>query len=248
MKKNQFSILLIFVLALSIFSSCNNDDDSNTAPQVHVFELSINVAKDGQKDAFFNTRTQYLTEVNQESASLSSGTWNPFFTVIPDLTLDEILIGLTHWNSIQGFEETYARLIGQEAGQNYTATFDPLSHVILETLDGETFDMSTIQENGLVIEFAVRKGKTEDAFGAKREAFFNSLPNYDGYKFAREFKVYKLDANNKAVLQENTQAVMIVWENATKFNAAATPIFGTTEYQEFAEVIDVETYFATNPN
>ena len=69
------------------------------------------------------------------------------------------------------------------------------------------------------------KEKTADAFGEKRETFFNSLNNYDGYKFAREFKVYKLDEQSIPNLAENTQAVIIVWENAEKFQAAATPIF-----------------------
>ena len=48
-------------------------------------------------------------------------------------------------------------------------------------------------------------------------------------------------------LAENTQAVTIVWDNAEKFQAAATPIFGTKEYQQFAENLDVETYFANIP-
>ena len=46
---------------------------------------------------------------------------------------------------------------------------------------------------------------------------------------------------------ENTQAVIIVWENAEKFQSATTPIFSSKEYADFAGVIDVETYFATSP-
>ena len=79
------------------------------------------------------------------------------------------------------------------------------------------------------------------------ELLFRNNSNYDGYKFAREFKVYKLDEQSVPNLAENTQAVIIVWENAEKFQAAATPIFGTKEYQEFAANLDIETYFATSP-
>ncbi len=46
-------------------------------------------------------------------------------------------------------------------------------------------------------------------------------------------------------LAENTQAVIIVWENSEKFQAAATPIFGSKEYSDFANLIDVKSYFAT---
>ncbi|NRA52446.1 MAG: hypothetical protein HRU12_25235 [Phaeodactylibacter sp.] len=73
------------------------------------------------------------------------------------------------------------------------------------------------------------------------------MNNYDGYQFAREFKVYKLDETGMPKLAENTQAVTIVWDNAEKFQAAATPIFGTKEYQQFPENLDVETYFANIP-
>jgi len=99
----------------------------------------------------------------------------------------------------------------------------------------------------LVVEFAIRKGKTDDAFGENREVFFNSLKSYDGYKFAREFKVHKLNEQGVPSLAENTQAVIIVWENPLKFQAAAQPIFGTKEYQNFAANLDVETYFASSP-
>ena len=70
---------------------------------------------------------------------------------------------------------------------------------------------------------------------------------YRSYNFAREFKVYKLNEKSEPILAENTQAVIIVWENVEKFQAAATPIFRTKEYQEFAANLDVETYFATSP-
>ncbi|NQX91317.1 MAG: hypothetical protein HRT74_04135 [Flavobacteriales bacterium] len=46
---------------------------------------------------------------------------------------------------------------------------------------------------------------------------------------------------------ENTQAVIIVWENAEQFQAAATPVFGSSEYQDFASNLDVEAYFASFP-
>lgn len=124
----------------------------------------------------------------------------------------------------------------QKVAIDYFSSFNSLAYALLETIDGKPFDMNTI-----------KKGTTDDAFGEKREAFFNSLNNYDGYKFAREFRVYKLTEQGIPSLAENTQAVVIVWENAEKFQAAAQPVFGTKEYQEFAANLDVETYFASSP-
>ncbi len=154
---------------------------------------------------------------------------------------------MTEWSSMDRFGEAAARLVPQEEGQAYFASFNPLAYALLEPVDGHPFDMESINKDGLVIEFAIREGKTADAFGEKRDIFFYSLSNYDGYQFAREFKVHKLDKQGDPHMAENTQAVLIVWESAEKFQAAAQPIFATKEYQEFAENLEVETYFATSP-
>ncbi len=212
-----------------------------------MYEIAINQSKEGQHQTFLDTREKFVEVLGREEATLNEGKWKPFFTVVPDLNLDNILIGMTHWNSMEGFGEAAARLMPQQVARDYFSSFNSLAYALLETVDGKPFDMNTIKKEGLVVEFAIRKGKTEDAFGEKREAFFNSLNNYDGYKFAREFRVYKLSEQGIPGLAENTQAVIIVWENAEKFQAAAQPIFGTEAYQAFAANLDVETYFATFP-
>lgn len=212
-----------------------------------IFELAINKAKEGQKETFLETRAKFVEVLGKEDATLNEGKWQPFFTVVPDLNLDEILIGMTHWDSMQNFGEAAGRLLPQEEARNYFASFDPLAYVLLETVDGQAFDVNTIKEEGLVVEFAIRKGKTADAFGELRDTFFNSLPNYKGYKFAREFKVYQLDENSMPTLQENTQAVVIVWESTEVFQNAANPIFASTEYNNFAQNLEVSTYFASSP-
>ena len=135
----------------------------------------------------------------------------------------------------------------QQVTKDYFSSFDPLAYAILETVDGKAFDFNSIKKEGQVVEFAIRKGKTDDAFGTNRDEFFTSLESYDGFKFAREFKVYELDEKGMPKLAENTQAVIIVWENGEKFQAAATPIFGSSEYQAFSSMVDVQSYFASSP-
>ena len=212
-----------------------------------MYELAINQSKDGHHQHFLDTREKFVEVLGEQKETLNEGKWQPFFSVIPDLNLESILIGMTHWNSLEGFSQTAARLLPEPVAIDYFSSFNPLAYVLLETVDGQPFDVETIKKDGLVVEFAIRKGKTQDAFGEKREIFFNSLKLYDGYQFAREFKVHKLDAQGIPSLAKNTQAVVIVWENATKFQAAAKPIFSTIEYQEFSANLDVETYFATSP-
>jgi hypothetical protein len=241
---------LFFAIVCFVFIASYTNaqmDNTKTKKSKYMYELAINQAKEGQEQTFIETRAKFVEVLGKEEATLNEGKWKPFFTVVPDLNLDNILIGMTHWKSLEGFGEAAARLMPQQVAINYFSSFNPLAYALLETVDGEEFDFETIKKEGLVVEFAIRKGKTEDAFGEKRETFFNLLNNYDGYKFAREFNVHKLNEQGMPTLAENTQAVIIVWENVEKFQAAATPIFGTKEYQEFAASLDVETYFATSP-
>ena len=218
-----------------------------TKEQVNMYEIAINQAKPGQEQIFLDTRAKFVEVLGKEDATLNEGKWKPFFTVVPDLNLETILVGMTHWNSLQGFGEAAGRLMPQPVAKDYFSSFNPLAYALLETVDGESFDLESIKKDGLVVEFAIRKGKTEDAFGEKRDTFFNALENYEGYKFAREFKVHKLNERGMPSLAENTQAVIIVWENPEKFQAAATPIFGSKEYADLSQNLDVETYFATSP-
>ncbi len=212
-----------------------------------IYEIAINQSKEGQHDAFLETRKNFVEVLGGEDATLNEGKWQPFFTVVPDMDLERVLIGMTHWNSMGGFGEAASRLMPQQVAIDYFSSFNQLAYALLEPIDGESFDMNSIKEEGTVVEFAIRKGKVPNAFGEKRNTFFNSLDNYEGYKFSREFKVYKLSEQGIPSLAENTQAVIIVWEDVEKFQAAAQPIFGTTEYQEFAANLDVESYFATSP-
>ncbi len=212
-----------------------------------IFEIAINQAKDDSLNNFLETREKFVDVLGKEEATLNEGKWKPFFAVNPDYNLENILIGMTEWNSFEGFGETAMRLMPQEVTKNYFSSFEPLAYAILETIDGKSFDFYSIKKEGQVVEFAFRKGKTDDAFGTKRDEFFTSLESYDGFKFAREFKVYELDENGMPTLAENTQAVIIVWENGVKFQAAVTPIFGSAAYQAFAALIDVQSYFASSP-
>jgi len=212
-----------------------------------VFEIAINQSKEDRHQEFLDTRAAFVEVLGKEEATLNEGKWQPFFTVIPDMDLARVLVGMTEWSSILAFGEAAGRLLPQTEAVNYFGSFNPLAYAVLETVDGEAFDMETIKKEGSVVEFAIRKGKTDDSFGKLRDTFFNSLENYQGYQFAREFTVKKMNEQGMPELAENTQAVIIVWDNAEDFQAAATPIFASEEYNNFAASIDVETYFATSP-
>lgn len=212
-----------------------------------VYEIAINQAKKDSLETFLETRKKFVEVLGKEETTLNEGKWKPIFTVNPDYNLDEILIGMTEWSSFEGFGETAIKLMPQEVTQNYFSSFNPLAYAILEPLDDKNFDFESIKKEGQVIEFAIRKGKTADAFGENREAFFSSLNNYEGFKSAREFKVYELDENGMPHLAENTQAVIIVWESITSFQAAAEPVLSSELYQKFSSQIDVQSYFASVP-
>ncbi|MEZ5056942.1 MAG: hypothetical protein R2879_07860 [Saprospiraceae bacterium] len=123
-----------------------------------IFEIAINQSKEGQHDQFLYTREKFVEVLGKEKATLNEGKWKPFFTVAPDLDLNRILIGMTTWSSMEGFGEAAGRLMPQPVAVNYFSSFDPLAYALLQTVDGKEFDMESIKEDGLVVEFAIRKG------------------------------------------------------------------------------------------
>ncbi|MEM7297873.1 MAG: hypothetical protein AAF391_06365 [Bacteroidota bacterium] len=250
MKTKTIVVVLMIIVSMGIGAFAlrhPNEVQLNNQNMSSIYEIAINQSKEGAHDSFLSTRQKFVEVLGKEEATLNEGKWDPFFTVIPDLDLSRILIGMTHWNSMPGFGEAAARLLPQKEAVNYFSSFDPLAYALLEPVDGKSFDMNSIKKAGTVVEFAIRRGTTPDAFGEKRDTFFDSLAKYDGFQFAREFKVNKLNEQSIPVLAENTQAVIIVWESAEKFHAAAQPIFASSEYEEFAANLEIETYFASNP-
>lgn len=212
-----------------------------------IYEIAINQSKPGEHVKFLETRQAFVDVLGKEQATQNEGKWQPFFATDPNLELDRIVAGMTVWNSMGGFGEAAQRLLPKKEAIDYFSTFDPLAYALLETKDGKAFDIESIKEDGSTIEFAIRKGKTDDAFGDVRDAFFKSLEQYEGYQFAREFKVYKLDERGIPSLAENTQAVIISWKSAEQFQAAVQPIFASKEAADFFSIIDVESYLATSP-
>ena len=99
---------------------------------------------------------RYLENKTKRSTKVSG---NLSFTVVPDMNLDNILIGMTHWNSIEGFGATAVRLLPQKEARDYFSSFNPLAYALLQTVDGNPFDFETIKKDSLVVEFAIRKGK-----------------------------------------------------------------------------------------
>ncbi len=221
--------------------------DNEEKPVKTIYEIALNQAKPGEYAEFLKTRETFVDILGKEKATQNEGKWQPFFAIDPSLKLDRIIAGMTVWDSMEGFGEAAQRLVPQEEGVAYFSTFDPLAYALLETKDGKPFDLESIKKPGSAIEFAIRKGKTDDAFGEVRDTFFNYLAQYDGYEFAREFKVYKLDENGMPTLAENTQAVIIAWETAEQFQAGAQAIFASKEAADFFALIDVENYLATSP-
>ena len=241
--KKLFIIIACFGILASFGSE--NSNHLKTEKMNSIFELAINKHKAGQGEAFLDTRAKFVEILKKEKATLNDGKWKPFFTVDPNLKVEEVLVGITEWSSLQDFGEAAGRLLPQAPAKNYFATFDPLAYLAMEPIDGKPFDINGIQKAGQVVEFAVRKAKTEDAFTTKRDAFFSTLPNYDGFLFDREFKVYQFDESFQVSQPKDLQVVVIVWESVEKFQAAANPIFASQEYSDFASSIEVQTYFAT---
>lgn len=256
--KKHFLNLSLIAAGLAVLVSCNQNpkhpietnDSQNIEEQKmdtnkNVYELAINKAKDWK--SFTETRAKFVDVLGKEEATLNEGKWKPFFT-FGEMDLEPVLIGMTHWSSLEGFGEAGMRLMPQDEAKNYFSTFDPLVYGVLETVDGKPFDMESIKKEGQAIEFAVRKGNTPDALSNETHYnFFKSLSNYDGFEFSREFKYYAMNEQGIPVLQDNEQVVIIVWESGEKFQAAVPVIMQSKEAQEFMPTVSPSAYFASSP-
>jgi hypothetical protein len=242
-----------FLLAftyLALITSCNTSKNINSSKNEKfkfMYELAIYQSKESQYQTFLNTREKFVEVLDKEKVLLNKGEWKPFYTFVPGIELDNVLIGMTQWNSLNEFSETSSRLSSSKEARDYFSSFNSLAFVFLEPLDGKAFDFEALKNEGLALEFVIRRGKTKDAFGEKTEILFNSLDKYDGYKFSREFKVYKMNEQGVPSLVENTQAVIIVWENVEKFQSASQSISVSKEFQEYVANLEVETFFAASP-
>lgn len=210
-----------------------------------IFELSISQSKAGQHQAFLDEKQKFHQTLVNEDSMLNEGTFQPVFSMMTELDLNRISISMLEWASMDAFKETTMRLRPNLGA--YTATFDSLNFVLLETADGKVFDLSSIKKEGLAVEFVIRKGKTTDAFGANRDALFEKFETFDSFLFGREFKIYAFNEQGILSLVENTQAVLTVWESPQQLQEAGPAIFGLKEFQTFAANIDIQTQYGTTP-
>ena len=92
MKKLLIAVSTILLSVSGIAQQKENDMNS-------VFEIAINQANEGGLDNFLETREKFVEVLGKEEATLNEGKWKPFFAVNPDYQLENILIGMTEWNS-----------------------------------------------------------------------------------------------------------------------------------------------------
>lgn len=210
-----------------------------------IFELSISQSKEGQHQAFVDSKQKFYDILAQEKGTQNIGNFQPVFSMMEELDLSRIALSMIEWSSMDAFKETVMRLM--PAVREYASTFDPLNLVLLETTDGQVFDLDSIKKEGLAVEFVIRKGKTADAFGANRDALFEAFKNFDGFLFGREFNMYALNEQGIPTLVDDTQVAIVVWESPKQLQDAGPAIFGLKEFQTFVADIDIQTQFGTTP-
>jgi len=202
-----------------------------------IYELAINKVKEGKSGDFKNARANFLVEMKKEDGCGNDGAWRSFFTTDPEIRAEDVLVGMTKWESIDAFNKAAEHLMPLEVTKNYFGTFDQLAYLQLQTEDGESFDLNKLFKDGQVVEFAVRETKEgkEDVFAEKRKAFFDKLATYDGYIFDREF----------VAVNGTVHGVIIAWESPEVFQKAAETVFGLPEYGDFMSITDMKAYQAT---
>lgn len=183
MKKINFSTLVMFVFALSIFSSCKKDEDTTPSKTDDVLELAIRKVKVGQESNFLTARTNFINLLTQQSGTSNDREYEMFFSydASVDLTQNQVFVGMTQYENLDTYN-AIGNAIGTSAEATaFFSTFDPLVFTVLKPLEeGTIVDASKLASTGQVLEIAVRDLSqytdfNQSDYETKRDAFLAAL-------------------------------------------------------------------------
>lgn len=200
-----------------------------------IYELAINQVKAGRLTDFYTARQIFITQMKKAEGVGQDGFFESFFTM-PGENETEVFVGVTEWGSSEMFANAARQLMPTDAFKDYFQTFDQLAYLQVQPEDGYPFNLQDIMEDGLVVEFAVRKTKAgrEAVFPEKRKGFFDLVAAQNGYLFDREF----------VTVDGTTRAVIIAWESMADFQAALVVLSQKAEMADFMSIVEVQAYQA----
>lgn len=215
----------------------NNSDsikETKMEPKA-LMEIAIRKVKEGQDKQFVNARTAFIKKLKAQVGIQKDWEFKSFFTM-PEPDNTDVFVGMTRYESAEVMQAIADKLMqSTEAGQ-FFGTFDMKAFVAVQTADGSDFNLEDHINQGNVLEVAVRNVKegNDNAFDAKRKAFFDLIAQQEGFLFDKEF----ID------LQTGDKVVLIGWKSMEDFQKGAGFLQMQPQMGEFFGILNVKAYQA----
>lgn len=230
--KKTFIIGLVGVLAFS----CSPIKKTLVAEtEKPVTEIAIRVVKEGQKDAFMETRKNFITVLKEQDGVIADREFQSFYA-LPKSDERDVFVGMTDYETYKTVGKVQGKMGVVSKFLRFKKTMDLKAYVFVQQTEGPKFNLKTLASgNGEILEIGVRRVKPgmEKEFNEYRKQFVDLLSSYDGVKESYEFKV----VGGKDI--EGLSVGMTVYESKEAFMKLAEPIMKEEITQKYFSTFDV---------
>jgi hypothetical protein len=239
--KKAFIIGLVGVLVVS----CSPIKKSLVAEtEKPVTEIAIRIVKEGQNDAFMETRKNFITVLKEQDGVLADREFQSFYA-LPKPDERDVFIGMTDYETYKTVGKVQGKMSVVSKFLKFNKNMDLKAYVFVQQTEGPNFNLKTLASgNGEILEIGVRRVKPgmEKEFNEYRKKFVELLSSYEGVKESYEFQV--VGGNDI----EGLSVGMTVYESKDAFMKLSEPIMKeeiTQKYFSTFEIVASQFAFST---
>ena len=154
-----------------------------------VIEIAVRSVKEGMMETFVANREKFIKVWMDNEGAASDREYESIFGM-PN-TENPKFIGMTSWSSQENFGAAGQNPEVQKVAPNFMGTFDMLAFVTAKPIEGDFNLASIIQNDGEILELAIRRIKNLDEaeeFHKRRKAYVAKLDEVEGVLASYEFE------------------------------------------------------------
>ena len=202
-----------------------------------VIEIAVRSVKEDMKKQFENNRERFIAVWMDNDGANVDREFESVFG-IPN-TDNEKFIGMTAWAGQEDFAKAGQTPEVGNVAPDFMGTFDMLAFVTAKPVEGDFNLASLIQEEGQLLELAVRRIKDPekaDEFHKLRKAYVEKLGNVEGVLASYEFEVVM------SGIGEHITVGMTEYANQEAVDRAGATVNQGPEAAAFQEAMEVVTF------
>ncbi|MCB0695027.1 MAG: hypothetical protein H6568_11115 [Lewinellaceae bacterium] len=231
---NQFMFVVAVVGMLAV--SCSPMKKSLVGQlESPVTELAIRVVKDGNEEAFKDSRRKFISVLKGQKGVLSDREFQSVYA-LPEPDRQQVFIGMTDYASYRTVGKVQRKWGVARAFLSFNKTMDLKAYVFVQQTEGPTFNLATLASGpGEILEIGVRRVKPgmQKEFHEYRKKFVELLSSYEGVKESYEFQV----VGGKDI--DGLTVGMTVYKSQDAFMKLAGPIMQEDITQRYFNTFDI---------